>query len=169
MYTSNSKEDNLFLSRADDVVALSSMRKKPCFFGFLNEMESYILQEYLSWNSENIYFYGGYESAKRVMLCCSENHITEDDFPVKAVYFKYRTADKLSHRDFLGALMSLGIERSCVGDILVGEGYAVCYALKQLVFRILKYQADAKSRLPSGGLIGPNILTIQQHLAGSRF
>nr|MBQ8252364.1 hypothetical protein [Lachnospiraceae bacterium] len=37
-------------------------------------------------------------------------------------------ADKLTHRDFLGALMNLGIERSTLGDIFITEktGYVIC-------------------------------------------
>jgi RNA-binding protein YlmH len=37
-------------------------------------------------------------------------------------------SDDFSHRDFLGALMNLGIERSTIGDILVGEreGFLFC-------------------------------------------
>lgn len=127
MFISNSKEDRALLSRADDVVTLSAVRGKPCFLGFLNEREAYILKDYLSWNSENTYFFGGYDNAKRTMLCCCDYDVSVEEYPIKAVYFKFRAVDKLSHRDFLGALMSLGVERSCVGDILVDEGYAVCF------------------------------------------
>lgn len=132
VYISNSKEDKALVSRADDIVTLCSVRNKPCFLGFLNERDAYILKEYLSWNSENIYFFGGYNNAKRTFLCCSNYGVDEDDYPIKAVYFKFRTVDKLSHRDFLGSLMALGIDRSCVGDILVGEGYAVCYVKSEI-------------------------------------
>jgi len=127
VYTSNSKEDKVLLSRVDDVVTLCSVRNKPCFLGFLNEREAYIVKEYLSWNADNTYFYGGYDNAKRVFLCCSNSSVTEEEYPIKVVCFKFRAVDKLSHRDFLGALMSLGLERSCVGDIIVNDGYAVCY------------------------------------------
>ncbi|MCD7806817.1 MAG: YlmH/Sll1252 family protein, partial [Lachnospiraceae bacterium] len=39
-----------------------------------------------------------------------------------------RFADDFTHRDFLGALMRLGIKRDLLGDILVGEkqGYLFC-------------------------------------------
>ena len=38
-------------------------------------------------------------------------------------------AEKLSHRDFLGALMNLGIERSTIGDIRVQEKEAYLFCL----------------------------------------
>ncbi len=50
----------------------------------------------------------------------------EEDYPIAAVEVMPRTpkfAEKLTHRDFLGAVMNLGIERDVVGDIfLQGQG-----------------------------------------------
>lgn len=53
-------------------------------------------------------------------------------FPVSAIEFKYRPCDKLTHRDFLGTLMSLGIERDTVGDILVDNGRTVVFVKSEL-------------------------------------
>ena len=53
-------------------------------------------------------------------------------FPVSALEFKYRKCDELSHRDFLGALMSLGIERETVGDILVDNGRTVVFLKSEI-------------------------------------
>ena len=41
-------------------------------------------------------------------------------------------ASPLSHRDYLGALLSLGIERNRIGDILCGEKDAYAYVLNEL-------------------------------------
>lgn len=68
----------------------------------------------------------------RNMLAVCEYEVGEESFPIDAVYFKYRKSDKLSHRDFLGALMNLGIERSSVGDIIVNEGCAVCFVKQEI-------------------------------------
>lgn len=50
----------------------------------------------------------------------------EEDYPIAVVEVMPRTpkfAEKLTHRDFLGAVMNLGIERDVVGDIfLQGQG-----------------------------------------------
>ena len=55
----------------------------------------------------------------------------EEEFPIVCVHMKplaAKFADTFSHRDFLGALMNLGIDRSTIGDIKVGEkeGYLFC-------------------------------------------
>lgn len=79
-------------------------------------------------------FYGGYDGAART-LCgffegtYAEEMPVEELFPLCAVTFSFRRTDKLSHRDFLGAILGLGLERSAVGDILVGEGRAVVFCV----------------------------------------
>lgn len=59
--------------------------------------------------------FGGYENSDRVMLCFSD---FEADFPISAVCITGKGIENLKHPDFLGSLMSLGIERCCVGDIV---------------------------------------------------
>ncbi|MDE6186199.1 MAG: hypothetical protein K2G39_12350, partial [Lachnospiraceae bacterium] len=55
----------------------------------------------------------------------------EEAFPITCVEVKplaAKFADALTHRDFLGALMNLGIDRSTLGDILIADnvGYLFC-------------------------------------------
>lgn len=77
--------------------------------------------------------FGGNENGERkVVRFGSEEEFGYDmPFPIACIHMKPllpKFADNLSHRDFLGALMNLGIERSTVGDIKVGdkEGYLFC-------------------------------------------
>ena len=77
--------------------------------------------------------YGGCEDADRVMIRFGNvNELGyEVPFPIVCIHISplvAKFADKLSHRDFLGALMNLGIERSTIGDIKVGdkEAYLFC-------------------------------------------
>lgn len=78
-------------------------------------------------------FCGGSDDTDRKMLRFgnAEELGYEVDFPIVCVHICpliAKFADKLSHRDFLGALMNLGIERSTLGDIKVGdkEAYLFC-------------------------------------------
>lgn len=126
MAFTSDKEDKQLYSRADDVLRLSELRKSPCFLGFLNERERFMLEKHLSF-SDSISFYGGYDNAQRTVMGSCIYELEPEDYPIKKLCFKFRKTDKLSHRDFLGSLMGLGIERDCVGDILVGEGYAAVF------------------------------------------
>ena len=56
-------------------------------------------------------------------------------FPITCIHIKpllAKFAENLNHRDFLGALMNLGIERSTLGDIKVGEKEAYLFCLENI-------------------------------------
>ena len=67
---------------------------------------------------------GGYDGAERKAVCFNGGLP-----PVKYIMIRpksKRFSDPLTHRDILGALMSLGIKRETLGDILIAEDeYAV--------------------------------------------
>ena len=59
----------------------------------------------------------------------------EEPFPIVCIHIKpllAKFADKLSHRDFLGSLMNLGIDRSTLGDIIVDEKEGYLYCLESI-------------------------------------
>ncbi len=129
MYTSD--KDKLFYSKLDDAINLCNVRQKPYFMSFMSERRQAIASEYLKTvYFDNYAFFGGYENSERKVLGLFFDEIAE--FPVSAIEFRFRSCDKLSHRDFLGALMSLGIERETVGDILVEDGRCVVFVKSEL-------------------------------------
>ncbi len=130
VYTSDN--DKLFYSKLDDGIYLCQKRRKPYFFSFLTEAEQARAQRYLDSAGFSSYsFFGGYGQSERKVLCL-DYYGDNPDFPISALEFKFRAADKLTHRDFLGALMSLGIERETVGDILVEDGRAVVFVKSEI-------------------------------------
>ncbi len=77
--------------------------------------------------------WGGLESCERRMLRfgSEENFGYEEAFPISCIQIRpliKKFADDLNHRDFLGALMHLGIERNVLGDILIRdkEAFLLC-------------------------------------------
>ncbi|AHM56783.1 putative RNA-binding protein YlmH [Peptoclostridium acidaminophilum DSM 3953] len=69
--------------------------------------------------------YGGYEGAERKCISIMPWYATADsvdDVPIRCIEvngsFKF---SEISHRDYLGSLMGLGIKREKIGDILVHE------------------------------------------------
>ena len=80
---------------------------------------------------------GGREDCERVMLRFGDPRDIgyEESFPIRVLRIAPKApkfAEQLNHRDFLGALMNLGIERSAVGDILVHENTAYAYVTDRL-------------------------------------
>lgn len=69
--------------------------------------------------------YGGFENAERKqMILLPQGYMGEYTFTITILRSKYSSNfAKLSHRDVLGALMGLGIEREVVGDILIEEDH----------------------------------------------
>ena len=129
MYTSDI--DNLFYSKLDDAVYLCNKRRRPYFFSFLSEREQMLAETHLkSAGFFNFSFFGGYENSERKVLGLFFD--SSEIFPVEAIEFTFRRSDKLGHRDFLGAMMSLGIERETVGDILVEDGRCVVFVKTEI-------------------------------------
>lgn len=137
--------DNILRSRIEDTVRLCEKRGVPCFLGFLDLHEQAVAQQFLNrLHSDFICsFYGGYIEAERTFLSVSPSYYTteEADYPFECIAFTYRTQKKISHRDVLGTLMSLGITRDSVGDILCGDGVSVVFVRKE-VTRFVCEQVD---------------------------
>ena len=159
MYTSD--RDKLFISKLDDAVYLCQKRQNPYFFSFMSERRQALAKQYLdSIYFNNYSFYGGYEGSERKVLGVYFYDEIEE-FPVTALEITFRKSDKLTHRDFLGALMSLGIERETVGDILVEDGRCVVFVKSEIkdyitsqLFKIgnagIKIKENLSDSIPEG-------------------
>lgn len=68
---------------------------------------------------------GGLKDAERqaILIYPDYHYLTEEDYTLSAIRLRGEMED-LSHRDFLGAVLNLGITRDKVGDILVHDEYA---------------------------------------------
>jgi len=96
--------------------------------------------------------YGGYEDAeRRVMIFLPDyyNELPEDDNPLTVLRCEApKGAKKLTHRDFLGAILALGVDRSVVGDILIHECGADIIVLKSMAeFFLLNFTQVARSSI----------------------
>ena len=126
-------ESEILIARICDTFDISQRTNRPKFFGFLSREEASLARKTLEKRNAQFALWGGFAGAERVMLCCLPDWCNDVDFPISAVTFNYRKADALRHRDFLGALMSLGITRESVGDILVGDGRAVAFLKSEIL------------------------------------
>ncbi len=72
---------------------------------------------------------GGYELAERKIIIffptymdeISDNYIDDFFTVIRIMPTSKNFSEKLNHRDYLGAILNLGITRAKIGDILVGE------------------------------------------------
>lgn len=72
---------------------------------------------------------------KMIRFGSPENFGYEEDYPIACVEIKPampKFADRLTHRDFLGAAMNLGIERDTIGDIFVQENSGILFCKESI-------------------------------------
>ena len=133
--------EKILLNQVADWVYLAENKYIAKYSFFLNEKEVSLCERLLaSLKYENYMFWGGCENSKRKILCVYSRYdvISNDDFPIVPLVFRYRTADTLSHRDFLGSLMALNIARNTVGDIIVSDGCAQVFVYNTVVQLIVE-------------------------------
>lgn len=123
--------------RVSDAINLSQLRSIPRYVGFLTAAQCAECSPILRTQKHS--FFGGYEGAERTMLGVFPDWCDFDStaFPITAITFSYKSCYKLTHRDFLGTVMSLGITRQSVGDILIENGRAVMFITEELAGYVL--------------------------------
>lgn len=92
--------------------------------------------------------FGGAPGTERVMIRFGNEEALgyAEPFPITVLHAVPRApkfAEKLTHRDFLGALLNLGIERHTLGDIAVRESDAYIFARED----IAEYIASSLTRV----------------------
>lgn len=133
--SNTASEDALLRARVEDAVRLCEIRSCPRFVGFLDERQQTVARAVLHHcGGTPFLFFGGYEDAERTLLGVFPSYMEPDPaaFPILPLGFSYRREASLNHRDFLGTLLSLGVKRETVGDIVCGEGLTVAFVEEEL-------------------------------------
>ena len=125
------ENDKLLQSRFLD---LASQADNGCYYNYSNFL-SLAEQDILLKCKIKIPFslFGGYENAERkIAVFGSEEYFGySEEAPIVCLKIEplmQKYADALSHRDFLGSVIGLGLERDVTGDIIIHEniGYMFC-------------------------------------------
>jgi len=127
------KEDDMFKKRLIELSNYAYSHNRIVFSDFMNLNELNILYTIpKNLFSAGYETYGGYELSERQMAAFLPDAFSYDyRYPVKVIKISpanRKFAESLSHRDYLGALMNLGIDRCKLGDILVDEDSALLFA-----------------------------------------
>ena len=126
-------KDDFFRRRILDLAEQADRTGRYTFTDFLTAAE---YAEYLAVRNQlprcGCTVWGGHEDADRVMLRFgSEEQLGyTEEFPIVCVAVipaQEKFAEQLSHRDILGAVMHLGIERGQTGDILTADKSAYLF------------------------------------------
>lgn len=87
--------------------------------------------------------FGGNDACERKVIRFGDVNTLgyEEDFPIVALEISpliEKFSDDLTHRDFLGSLMNLGIERDVLGDIFVKDNKAIIFVLDKMADYIIE-------------------------------
>lgn len=131
------EEEIFFKKRVRELANMAYQRDIVTFTDFLNLNELHMIKtmnlKELGVVAET---FGGYEYAERQLVAFHPDALSYPwEFPlvcVKAEPKSVKFAEPLTHRDFMGALLNLGVERSTIGDILVEDGSAWFFCLERM-------------------------------------
>lgn len=126
-------EDDIIKKRFLDLANKSYNRDICTFTNFLGLSDIdlfYQMKSDLSFVDSALF--GGAEYSERKILRFGNN---ETPFPISCIQIapvQKKFADELTHRDFLGALINLGIKRETLGDILIYDKEAYLFCLNSI-------------------------------------
>lgn len=111
--------DDIFLNKMRDVSRLCEKYHTAKFSRFLDLKQ----QEILKNSGISGTLFGGYDGAERRILGVFPEwqEIEDSLYPISFIKFTPKCENNLSHRHYLGTILSLGIERDKIGDILTSQ------------------------------------------------
>ncbi len=140
------KNDNkLLISKIDNCISAVKSGKAFAFTPFLNTIEQSTVINHID-TKINYLKYGGYNDFDRCIIAIYDNTVPETyDFPIEPLCFKLCNYSNITHRDVLGALMSLGIKREIIGDIIFLNDACIFFVLKKMSQYILQNLLSVKN------------------------
>ncbi|MDE7321522.1 MAG: hypothetical protein K2N73_02115 [Lachnospiraceae bacterium] len=137
-------EDILWKKRLGELADKAYNNSQYLFTGFLSASELdiyYQMERELSYVPVTVF--GGTADCERVMLRFGSAELCgyEEDFPIACIEISpliEKFGEVLGHRDYLGALMNLGIERNTLGDIIIVGKHAFLFCAEKMAPYILE-------------------------------
>lgn len=138
-----------FLKKVNDLYNRAESKNVMTCTGFLTPTEAEMIR--INFSDDKVKLLGGIKESERVRAFFLPDYIDEVNLDEYIKVFKITFSFKnLSHRDFLGAILNLGIKRECLGDIYVFEKEAYLFVTPEVKDFI-------KLNLVKVGKIGINI------------
>ncbi len=137
------EKNDFFLKRIRELADLSYQRDIVTFSDFLNlneqNMVNSLRQQFPQIVVESS---GGYANAERQMVAFHPDALAFTwEYPIDCLKIEPKSlkfSEELTHRDYLGALLNLGVDRTMIGDILVQEKAAWFFCNKKMTDFFLK-------------------------------
>lgn len=130
-------KDDFLLKRIRELANLSYQREIVTFTDFLNLNEQNMLHTLkLHEAGVQVKLFGGYDHAERQIAAFYPDTLGFYwEYPIDCLKITpkaLRFSEELGHRDYLGAILNLGVDRSVVGDILIKDKQAWFFCLHKM-------------------------------------
>ena len=145
------EETRLILARALDKLDMAERRGVPAHTPFLSPAQRAAVEGLINAAGHPRHlFTGGYEEAERTICVFLPDWLEEEDWPagehpLTALQLSAPAGASLSHRDWLGSILGLGLTREKIGDLLVQENRCQALVLAETA-DIVRSQLDKVGR-----------------------
>ena len=161
-------EQDLCKKRVIDLSKQANRKGIVLFSDFLNLNEQTIYRECLPLLEGQSEMFGGVAYAERQMIAFLPDALYYTwEYPITAIkiepaYPKF--AEKLTHRDYLGALMNLGVDRAKIGDIILEDTNAYLLCEESIAPYFLENLEKIKHTLVKRTIVSCDEISITQKL-----
>lgn len=159
------KEESLLAKRFIDLSRQAGQKDIVIFSEFLNLNELNIFKQEIPNLYSGFEISGGYELSERQMIAFIPDALCYAwDYPItclKITPVNKKFAEALTHRDVLGSLMNLGIERSKLGDILVNEEEIYVFCKENIAGYLMEELTRIRHTVVKSEQVRPDSLTIE--------
>lgn len=148
------KDDRMLLARVEDKLQQCLQQYRTTYTNFLDLHQRSLVEglwrELNRWASDTrCVFWGGYDDAERTVAAFLPDYAGDEDCPLSVIRIKTPSGGrKLTHRDYLGSLLGLGLEREMIGDILAAENGADVIIMEDICdFIMMNYSKAGRTSL----------------------
>lgn len=129
-------EEKLMLSHMYDLYVKSDRINQPAFSDFLTPFECRRVEECF-YGESLVSFFGGYDDAERKIAVFGQFDPDYHTYPLVKLRIHSKNKEVSGHRDYLGSILSLGIDRSRIGDIVIFDTYAIVFCMEDMADYII--------------------------------
>ena len=139
----NNIDEKMLITRVLDKAVRAAKSWTASWTDFLDPYQIRLVERVLrSINDIEYRFEGGYNGAERMIVIFEPAHLSDlsgysSENPLSLINIKPKRESNITHRDYLGSLMSLGIKREKIGDIIVESESCSVVVLKDIATYIL--------------------------------
>ncbi|MCL2285603.1 MAG: YlmH/Sll1252 family protein [Firmicutes bacterium] len=161
-------EDKLLFAKILDKYTAAQKNHRLAHSDFLDPVRCASFVQTLERANDGVFMlaYGGYEDAERKIISFDTREIEHENFPITpiAVTYNRQFSKAPTHRDYLGAVLGLGLDRGKIGDICLGAEGAVMYVsedvanfITETLDQVGRVSVKVKTRQQLGGPVATGV------------